>query len=312
MMMTVFDRAFDRPWLGAGLALPLCALSLVYALTLAADAAVAAEDASKWDGDARNAARLIAGPTVAGNAMPIRAGIEIRLQAGWHTYWRYPGDAGVPPRFDFAGSQNVKSVDVLWPAPQAIAEQGLTAIGYTGNVVWPLAIVPHDRAKPVKLRLKLDYAVCEKLCVPAEAKVELVLNDKGSRLSSAQGLLSQTASPQESTLSAAEARVPKKLALGEGAALVVRSVRRENGTPHARVIVDVAAPSGAGVALFAEGPSPDWALPVPTLIDGAPAGLKRFAFDLDGAPPGAKYDGAAIRLTAVAGDEAIEVVTHLD
>ena len=33
----------------------------------------------------------------------MRAGIEIRLKPGWHTYWRYPGDAGVPPRFDFAG-----------------------------------------------------------------------------------------------------------------------------------------------------------------------------------------------------------------
>jgi len=148
--------------------------------------------------------------------------------------------------------------------------------------------------------------------VPAEAKLELALNGKGSRLSSAQGLLSQTSSQLEAALIAAEARVPKKLALGEGAALAVRSVRRENGTPHARVVVDVAAPSGAGVALFAEGPTPDWALPVPAAIDGAPAGLKRFAFDLDGAPPGAKYDGAAIRLTAVAGDEAIEVVTHLD
>jgi DsbC/DsbD-like thiol-disulfide interchange protein len=220
----------------------------------------------------------------------------------------------VPPRFDFAGSQNLKSVEVLWPAPQAIPEQGLTAIGYTGNLIWPLAIVPQDRTKPVTLRLKLDYAICEKLCVPAEAKAELVLNGKGSsqRVSSAQGLLSQTPSAQEAALIAAEARVPRKLGLGEGATLAVRSVRRENGTPHARVIVDVAAPAGTGVALFAEGPSPDWALPVPAAIDGAAAGLKRFAFDLDGAPPGAKYDGAAIRLTAVAGDEAIEVVTHLD
>jgi DsbC/DsbD-like thiol-disulfide interchange protein len=295
----------DRPWLCAGLAIPLCALSLV------ADAAAAAEDASKWDGDARYAARLIAGSSASGNVL--RAGIEIRLTAGWHTYWRYPGDAGVPPRFDFAGSQNLQSVEVLWPAPQAMPEQGLTAIGYTGNLIWPLAIVPQDRTKPVKLRLKLDYAVCEKLCVPAEAKAELVLNGNGSsqRVSSAQGLLSQTPSAQEAALIAAEARVPKKVALGEGAALAVRSVRRENGT-HARVIVDVAAPAGTGVALFAEGPSPDWALPVPAAIDGAPAGLKRFAFELDGAPPGARYAGAAIRLTAVAGDEAIEVVTHLD
>jgi DsbC/DsbD-like thiol-disulfide interchange protein len=259
--------------------------------------------------------------------MPLRAGIEIRLKGGWHTYWRYPGDAGVPPRFDFAGSQNVKSVDVKWPAPRPITEHGLTAIGYTGNMIWPLAVVPQDRTRPVTLRLKLDYAVCEKLCVPAEATAELMLNDKDSkssgssgssqRLSPAQGLMSQApssqgASPQEAALLAAEARVPKKVALGEGATLAVRSVRRVDGAPHGRVVVDVAAPPGTDVALFAEGPSAEWALPVPSTIGGAPEGLKRFAFDLDGAPPGATYTGAAIRLTAVAGDAAIEVVTHLD
>jgi hypothetical protein len=51
---------------------------------------------------------------------------------------------------------------------------------------------------------------------------------------------------------------------------------------------------------------------VPTAIAGAPTGLQRFAFELDGAPPGAKYEGAAITLTAVAGEQAIEVATHLD
>ena len=86
--------------------------------------------------------------------------------------------------------------------------------------------------------------------------------------------------------------------------------RRRRGRP--RVIVDVAAPAGSAAALFAEGPTPDWALPVPAAIDGAPAGLQRFAFDLDGAPPGAKYQGVPITLTAVAGNSAIEVVTRLD
>ena len=95
-------------------------------------AARAADDASPWDGDARSAVRLIAGSSGGGEASaPMRAGIEIRLKPGWHTYWRYPGDAGVPPRFDFAGSQNVKAVEVLWPAPRRMPEEGLSAIGYT-------------------------------------------------------------------------------------------------------------------------------------------------------------------------------------
>ncbi len=236
---------------------------------LAAGNATAGDDASRWDGDARSALRLIAGSSATPERAPTRAGIEIKLKNGWHTYWRYPGDAGVPPRFDFAGSQNVKSVEVLWPAPQRIPEQGLVAIGYTGDVILPLAIVPQNSGEPVKLRLKIDYAVCETLCVPAEGNAELTLSGGPSS--------------HDAALAAAEARLPRKAALGDGSALAIKSVRREQAGGRARILVDV-----------------------------APKGLQRFAFDLDGAPPGATYDGAAIALTAVADDAAIEVVTRLD
>ena len=73
-----------------------------------------AADSSRWDGDARSAIRLVAG-TLAPGAATVRAGVELRLKPGWHTYWRHPGDAGIPPRFDFNGSQNVKSVEIRWP-----------------------------------------------------------------------------------------------------------------------------------------------------------------------------------------------------
>jgi DsbC/DsbD-like thiol-disulfide interchange protein len=251
----------------------------------------AAENASRWDGDARSAIRLIAGPRSGGI---VRAGVELRLKPGWHTYWRYPGDAGVPPRFDFQGSQNIKSVDVRWPAPKRLPEAGMTAIGYDRDVILPLVIVPQDPGEPVMLRLKLDYAVCEKLCVPADGKAELVL-DGG---------------PSE-PLVTADARVPKKVKLGEGASFSIRSVKRDGGG-QPRIIVDVAAPDGVTVDLFAEGPTPEWALPVPNEIGGATSGVRRFSFALDGAPPGAQYQGAAVTLTAVAGSEAIEVTTRLD
>jgi DsbC/DsbD-like thiol-disulfide interchange protein len=174
----------------------------------------------------------------------------------------------------------------------------LIVIGYVRDLILPLDILLQDRAKPTKLRLKLEYAVCEKLCVPAEGNVELML--PASR------------SSHDHALADAEARVPKKLAVGEGSTLVIRSIRREQGPSRERVVVDLSAPAGTSVALFAEGPTPDWALPVPVAEPGAPAGLRRFAFDLDGAPPGAEYRGARITLTAVAGEQAIEVSSRLD
>jgi DsbC/DsbD-like thiol-disulfide interchange protein len=268
------------------------------AVVLDVGIARAAGDVSPWDGDARSAARLIAGARAPGQGAPLRAGIEIRLKQGWHTYWRYPGDAGVPPRFDFAGSQNVKAVEVLWPAPRRLPEAGLATIGYDRDVILPLRVTPQDQAKPVTLQIKLDYAICEKLCVPAQTRAELAL--AGGQ------------SAQDAALAAAEARVPRKVALGAVPALAVRSIRREDGGDRPRILVDVAAPRGAAVDLFAEGPTEEWGLPLPVAVDGAATGLQRFMFELDGAPPGTKYEGALINLTAVTDSDAIEVQVHLD
>ncbi len=142
--------------------------------------APAAADNSAWDGDARAGIRLIAGggATEKGETV-LRAGVEIRLAPGWKTYWRYPGDSGVPPHFDFGKSENVKSVTVAWPAPQRLVDSEGITIGYKNSVLFPLRIVPEDASKPVRLRLKLDYAICEKLCVPAQGQSELV--DQGRR-----------------------------------------------------------------------------------------------------------------------------------
>lgn len=251
--------------------------------------AQAGDGASSWDGNDRAAVRLIAGSAGAEGFM--RAGIEIRLKPGWHTYWRYPGDAGVPPRFDFTASQNVENVRVLWPAPRRITEQGMSVIGYTGDVILPLAILPQDRTKPAILHLAIDYAVCERLCVPMQAVTELAL--------------SGASSSHDDALGHALGRVPKKRTLGEGSSLAIKSIAREEGS-RARVIIDVAGP--ANVDVFAEGPSPDWALPLPAALPPSADGVRRFAFALDGAPPGARYDGALVTLTAVAPDEAVESV----
>ena len=106
--------------------------------------------------------------------------------------------------------------------------------------------------------------------------------------------------------------MPKPASVGENAPLAVRSVHEEPGSRFTRVIVEVAAPEGEPVDLFAEGPSPEWALPVPMPVAGAPSGLQRFAFDLDGLPPGANPHGAVLTLTAGAGSSAIEVKTKLE
>jgi DsbC/DsbD-like thiol-disulfide interchange protein len=264
----------------------------------AGDVARAADDVTGWDGDARSAARLVAGSQRATDGA-LRAGVEIRLKTGWHTYWRYPGDAGVPPKFDFGASQNLKRAVVLWPVPQRLVEASGTTLGYSSDVTFPVRVEPVDAKKPVLLRLKLEYAICEKLCVPAEATAELTLGTfKGS-------------TSRDAALAMAETRVPHLAKLGAGGPLAITAVRREQDTKPMRVLVDVATPSGA-VDLFAEGPTAQWALPVPTKIDGAPAGQQRFAFELDGLPPGESDRGAVLTLTATTPSGAVEVAIRLD
>lgn len=268
-------------------------------LSLLGAGPAAAADASDWAGDARSAARLIAGAAKAGQDGTVhRAGVELRLAPGWKTYWRYPGDSGVPPHFDFSGSDNVASVTVLWPAPRRIAGGEDVTIGYKESVIFPLRVTPRDAAQPVTLRLKLDYAICEKLCVPVNAEAALALTGG--------------AGTHEARLAAAEAAVPQPAKIGQDGEVAILAVRHDTAVSPARVLVDVKAPPGIAPDLFAEGPSPAWSLPVPRPVDGAPGGAQRFAFALEGLPPGAREKGAELTLTAAAAGRAVETRVRLD
>jgi len=254
---------------------------------------VRAEDASPWQHDAHSAVRLLAGSR---SGTVLLGGVAIQLQPGWKTYWRTPGDSGVPPRFDFSKSDNVEAVTVLWPAPMKFDDgAGGTALGYKQQVVLPLRIVAKNADKPVTLRASVSYAVCDKLCIPVEANAELSF--------------SSVASTEDGNLSDALNTVPKPANIGDANPLTIRDVKRDGKN---NVLVDVAAPDAREVNLYVEGPTPDWALPVPKPVAESPPGVKRFSFELDGLPPGASADGAALKLTLVGGDKAYEFNVSLN
>jgi len=252
-----------------------------------------AEDASPWQRDGHSAVRLLAGSR---SGAVLLGGIGFQLQPGWKTYWRTPGDSGVPPRFDFSKSDNVEAVTVLWPAPQQFDDDaGGYSLGYHDQIVLPLRIVPKSVDKPVTLRAEIHYAVCEKLCIPVEASAELAFNS--------------VASTEDSALFAALDTVPKPANIGDPNPLTIRDVIRMG---KSEVLVDVVAPDARPVHLFVEGPTPDWGLPVPKLRDASPPGVKRFSFQLDGVPPGVNPDGAALKLTLVGAERAYEFNINLD
>jgi DsbC/DsbD-like thiol-disulfide interchange protein len=253
-----------------------------------------AQDASPWQRDGHSAVRLLAGSR---SGTVLLGGIAFQLQPGWKTYWRTPGDSGVPPRFDFSKSENIEAVTVLWPAPKKFDDgAGGSSLGYHDQVVLPLRIVAKSTDKPVTLRAAVNYAVCDKLCVPVEADVELAFTS--------------VASTEDSALFAALDTVPKPANVGDPNPLTIRDVKREG---KSTVLVDVVAPSEArNINLFVEGPTPDWALPVPKLLEHSPPGIRRFTFELDGLPPDTNPEGAALKLTLVSGARSYEFNINLD
>jgi DsbC/DsbD-like thiol-disulfide interchange protein len=269
------------------------ALFALATLTSISSMEAKAQDASPWQKGTHAAVRLLAGSR---SGPVLLGGVAVQLDPGWKTYWRTSGDSGVPPRFDFSKSENVEAVTVLWPAPTKFDDgAGGFSLGYHDQVVLPLRIVPKTNDKPVTLRANINYAVCEKICIPVEASTELTF--------------ASVASTEDSVLFAALDTVPKPASVGDPNPLTIRDVKRES---KSTVLIDVLSPDARTVNLFVEGPTPDWALPVPKLVEHGPPGIKRFSFELDGVPPGVNPEGAALKLTLVGGDRSYEFNINLD
>lgn len=95
------------------------------------------------------------------------AALELVLQPGWKTYWRSPGDSGIPPRFDWDGSTNLGEVSFQWPAPELIDSDGTKSFGFHDRLVLPFEVTPLDPDQPVDLTAHVEFGICEKICVPA-------------------------------------------------------------------------------------------------------------------------------------------------
>ena len=114
------------------------------------------------------------------NAGPVdgawQAGIHVTLQPGWKTYWRVPGESGVPPQFDWSASGNVAGVSVDMPVPLRFSDGNGDGIGYKTEVIFPVTVSPANPEQPVRLDLKMFYAVCNDICVPVQAELGLELS----------------------------------------------------------------------------------------------------------------------------------------
>ncbi len=121
-------------------------------------------------------ARLVtAEDGVAPGTTGLSAGLDMTLAEGWKTYWRSPGEVGLPPEIDWEGSTNVASVEILWPAPTRFRAFGIENFGYKHEVVLPLRVTLERPGEPAALRAAVSMLVCSDVCVPENFALALDL-----------------------------------------------------------------------------------------------------------------------------------------
>jgi DsbC/DsbD-like thiol-disulfide interchange protein len=244
-------------------------------------------NASPWSQSHNASMRLIAGSSKDGKFL--RSGIEIKLAPHFKTYWRTPGESGVAPVTSFEGSQNLKSTEVLFPAPTLFRDKSGTVFGYKEHVIWPIQVEAQDVTKPVILNIKLDYGVCEKICIPASGFAQI-------------SLFHSQISEYDAQIATAEALVPKKQKLGEGKDISITKITPpiiEN--TRSTFIIDVT--GSQFLEILPEAKPDSWYLEA-QVMNNIGNQFKITVFDPQSARNAIPCD---IRLTAVSGNKAIEV-----
>lgn len=107
------------------------------------------------------------------------AALHLHLAEGWKTYWRAPGDAGIPPRFDWQGSHGIARVQAHWPRPVVFDQAGMRSIGYLRDLVLPLELTLRGDG-PARVEMRIEIGICESICVPVSLRVAADLPSGGA------------------------------------------------------------------------------------------------------------------------------------
>ena len=204
--------------------------------------------ASPWVETEQSALRLVSASQAVGDAKTALFGLHFRLKEGWKVYWRSPGDAGFPPRVDWSGSDNLTTAKIQWPVPERFSILGFETLGYTSEVVLPVAAEVHEPGSPLSLRSRVDYLACSNICIPYEADLALDLPAGAAR-----------PGPEAHLINRFSVRVPGS---GEGHGLTIESAEagHSGDVTVLRVVATSAIPLGKP-DLFVEGPAELWFSP---------------------------------------------------
>lgn len=131
--------------------------------------------------DSLSAQLIFAQDGVIQGAETLSAAVIVDLEPGWKTYWRSPGEVGLPPVLTFDGATNIEAVEILWPAPKRFVAFGIENFGYEERVIFPLRVQLTEAGVPAEANFALDLLVCSDICVPRSLDLAVSLPVSASR-----------------------------------------------------------------------------------------------------------------------------------
>ena len=130
---------------------------------------------SEWSYGAESEVRLISPYTHNNNLNEIVLGLEYKLNNGWKTYWKSPGEGGFSQLINWESSTNISNLDILWPIPEYFEILGFISVGYTKEIIFPLKLKIKDINKKTSIVLDLNYLTCKDICIPGNANLKLTI-----------------------------------------------------------------------------------------------------------------------------------------
>ncbi|MCY4461158.1 MAG: protein-disulfide reductase DsbD family protein [Albidovulum sp.] len=107
------------------------------------------------------------------------SGIRMSLDEGWKTYWRVPGEGGIPPHLEIESSRNLKRANVLFPSPKVFEQYGMTIIGYENEVLFPVEVHPENNDAPIEFEGNFFAGICKEVCIPVSYDFSVSLTPPG-------------------------------------------------------------------------------------------------------------------------------------
>jgi thiol:disulfide interchange protein DsbD len=127
---------------------------------------------------AHTQARLILSADTARPGDTVLAGVDLKMEPGWHTYWKNPGEAGMATKIEWQLPPGVTAGEIQWPLPEILPPAEVTTYGYNDEVVLlvPLTLATNLPSGPLDLKAKVSWLECKEVCIPGSGEVEATLN----------------------------------------------------------------------------------------------------------------------------------------